>query len=346
MAEVILHGNVAQTVTKHSALLNDISDLVNQLVARKFANQVTGSGGTGMAGCGLAVDASANDVQFDNAIFYTIAGQQYYKAIDAAIDISAECAGAGDTIALSGADAFWLAVDAAGNVDGETSHGAEAAFASEIIALAQYSLSAQLPIAGNCPVAVISVVEGGSGVFTWGTDSITDETEVYYSFHGLPSIESAIASLAAHSTASQIAYGAAVIVLGTGVRVTLTGKAGVAFAGTDTVARGKTGAFLLYALADDVECLVTKGAAYDNLVAAQAAVRDMAVNPLMPLLGVVYVEAKLASFVAGTSVLSSAAYTVTYTRMGPGALQLAQGQGGSGEYAALDSLRYAATGRP
>lgn len=346
MAEVLLYGNVQETVRKHSVLLNDISDLINQVLATKFTDQVLRSSAVGRAGVGLAVDdGGAQDVQFDNAIHYQIDGIEYYKALDAAVDISAECAGAGDTVAQGTSGALWLFVDRAGAVDGETADGTDD-YASAVIALAQYSRSSQLPIANKVCVGVVQVTEGGSGAFTWGTDSITGETETYYSFHGLPGIESAIASLAAHTTATQITYGAGAIVLGTGVRVTLTGKAGVAFAGTDTVARGAVGAFLLYALADDTECLVTKGAAYASLTAAQEAVRDMAPNPLMPLLGVVYVEARKAAFVAGTSALDSAAYRVTYTRMGPGTLQTELGRGLSGEFSALDHLRYATIGRP
>jgi hypothetical protein len=351
MSQVTLYGNVADTVKKHSALLNDISDRLNTLAARYFTNQVLGNDAAGTAGkTGVSLDVDdggAQDVEFNNGIFYQIDGQTYYKAADAAIDISAECAGAGDTVTTSKAGAFWLFVDKAGNVDGDTAEGAAQAHASAVIALAQYSIAANtLPPVGDVAVGVISVVEGGSGTFTWGTGSITDETELYYSFQGLPSIESAIASFAAHSTATQIAYGAAVIVLGTGVRVTLTGKDGVSFAGTDSVAKGAVGAFGLYALADDTECLITLTAAATSLQNAKDFVRDLAPNPLMPLLGVVYVEATRAAFVAGTSVLTSAAYTVSYVTHGPGANQVELGRGISGEFTALDHLVYAVTGRP
>ena len=265
-----------------------------------LTNTVVGSGGR--VGVGMAVDGgSALDVQFDNAIYYQILGQTYFKDVDAAVDISTECAGTGDTVSAGLHGAMWMFVAADGSVDGENDKAA-ADYASAVLALAQYSIATNtLPVADHVPVGVIQVLESAGGGFTWGDDSITAETPTYYSFEGLPGIESAIASFALDAAAATVTYGAAVIVLGTGTRVTLTGKAALAFTGTTVVAVGKTGAYLLYALADDTEVLVTATSTANDLQAAKDVVRDLAPNPLMPLLGVIYVTARLNAFTPGTT---------------------------------------------
>ncbi len=264
----------------------------------------TAIGSDGRLGIAMAVHgSSAENVKFDNAIYYQILGQTYFKDVDAEIDISAECVGTGDTISAGLHGAMWMMVAADGTVDGENDKAA-ADYASAVLALAQYSIATNtLPVADHVPVGVIQILESAGGGFTWGTDSITAETETYYSFEGLPGIESAIASFALDAGLATVTYGAATIVLGTGLRVTLTGKAALAFTGTTVVAVGKTGAYLLYALADDTEVLVTATSTANNLQAAKDVVRDLAPNPLMPLLGVVYVTARLNAFTPGTTLL-------------------------------------------
>lgn len=352
MSVVNLSGNMAKTSKLQSALLNDISDVVNQILATHFTDHVyanDANGTAGIAGADIDIDdGGAQDIEANNGIFYMIGGATYYVATDAAIDISADFDGAGDTIATSGDGVMWVFVDTAGTYDGETNAAAQD-YGSPVEALASYSIADNtLPISGKCPVGAVQVTEGGSGTFTWGDDSLSAETDTYYSFQGVPQVTSAMASFAAHTTTSQIAYGAATIRLGTGTVVTLTGKAGVSFAGTDAVSSGSIGAFGLYALADDTEALVTLSTdAGANLNAARETVKALAPNPLLPLLGVVYVEAKKATFTAGTSLLDSAAYKVTYDTIGPGSNQFEVGRGGSAQFTALDSLFYVSgAGRP
>ncbi len=277
----------------------------------------TAIGSDGRLGIAMAVHGSnAENVKFDNAIYYSILGQTYFKDVDAEIDISAECAGAGDTVSADDDGAMWMFVAADGTVDGETDKATQD-YASAVLALAQYSIASNtLPVADHVPVGVIQVLESAGGGFTWGTDSITAETQTFYSFEGLPGIESAIASFALDAGLATVTYGAATIVLGTGVRVTLTGKAALAFTGTTEVAVGKTGAYLLYALADDTEVLVTATSTSANLQAAKDVVRDLAPNPLMPLLGVVYVTARSNAFTPGTTLLDQNGIDTTFVTYG------------------------------
>ena len=303
---VAVHGRSGSGTSIQAAAVtaSDVATITAaEATAGPAALTATATDSEGRVGVGMAVDASAQDVQFNNAIHYKIAGQTYYKDVDAAVDISAECVGAGDTVATSKAGALWMMVTTDGTVDGETDKAAQD-YASAVLALAQYSIATNtLPVADHVPVGVIQVTEGGSGAFTWGTDSITAETETYYSFEGLPGIESAMASFALDAAAATITYGAVTFMLGTGVRVVATGKANVVFDDTTQVAVGKTGAYLLYALADDTEALVEVGAAYADLQTAKDAVRDLAPNPLMPLLGAIYVTARLNAFTPATTLL-------------------------------------------
>ncbi|MCR4339255.1 MAG: hypothetical protein NUW01_05125 [Gemmatimonadaceae bacterium] len=303
-------------------------------------------GSDGRVGVGMVIDATPADVQFNNAIFYQILGQEYFKDVDAAVDISAECVGAGDTIAISTAGALWMFVAADGTVDGETDKAAQD-YASAVLALAQYSIATNtLPIANKVPVGVISVVEGGSGTFTWGTDSISDETEVFYSFEGLPGIESELASFALDAAAATFTYGAVTLVLGTGTRVAATGKANVVLNDTTTTALGKTAAYLLYVLADDVEACVLVGAAYASVQAAKDAVRDLAPNPLMPVVGAIYVTARKIPFIAATTNFDAEGIDTEFVTYGVGTNRQEHGRSNGTTFTPIDDVTFAAIGRP
>lgn len=303
-------------------------------------------GSDGRVGVGMAVDANPEDVQFNNAIHYQILGQWYFKDFDAAVDISAECAGAGDTVTTSKAGALWMFIAADGSVDGETDKAAQD-YASAVLALAQYSIATNtLPVASHVPVGVIQVTEGGSGAFTWGTDSITAETETYYSFEGLPGIESELASFALDAAAATFTYGAVTLMLGTGTRVVATGKANVVLNDATTTAIGKTAAYLLYVLADDTEACVLVGSAYASVQAAKDAVRDLAPNPLMPVVGAIYVTAEKIAFVAATTNLDAVGITTEFVTYGVGANRQEHGRSNGTTFTPIDDVKFAASGRP
>jgi len=322
----------------YKSAVNDLVARVNQiLVSDAFANTVLANDATGtagLAGPSVAVDGvNPENVQFDNGIFYRVNGQTFYKGVDAEVDLSAECTGAGDTISTSGSGTLWLFVNPAGTVDCDTANGTTENEASAIATLAQYSVATNTVPVGSDDVAVgvIQVTEGGSGAFTWGTDSITDETETYYSLQGLPGVETAMASFALDVGTPTFTYGAATVRLGTGARVALTGKANVTITGSN-VADGNTGVWLFYALADDDELAVQLSAAEADLATAQATVRDHTPNPLLPLIGVIYVEnASGVDFVPNTTNLDANNITATFTTLGPGTNQVEVGRDALGQ---------------
>jgi len=300
----------------------------------------------GRVGVGMTVDANAQDVQFNNAIWYQIAGQIYFKDVDAAVDISVECAGAADTIVQAKAGAMWMFVAADGSVDGETDKAAQD-YASAVLALAQYSIASNtLPVAGHVCVGVIQVTEGNSGVWTWGTDSITGETETYYSFEGLPGIETELASFALDAGAATFTYGTVTLVLGTGTRVAATGKANVVLNDATTTALGYTAAYLLYVLADDTEACVLVGSTYANVQAAKDAVRDLAPNPLMPIVGAIYVTARKIPFIAATTAFDVEGIDTEFVTYGVGANRQEHGRANGSTFTPVDDVVFAATGRP
>ncbi len=345
MARRNLIGGLWKTMEVVLELVNDIALQLNTMEATQGADQVlghdeSGSGVDGRTGCNMVIDASAQDVQFDNAFFFQIAGQKYYKAVDAAVDISAECVGAGDTISTSGDGTLWMFVNTAGTVDGDTANGTAENEASPIATLAQYSIASNTlpPGADDVCVGAVQVGEGGSGAFTWGDDSISAETQVFYSFENLPGIESALASFTIGSAKTKITYGAADIVLGTGVRVVATGKVDVAFNGTTEVAIGAVGAYLLYILADDTEILIAATSTAANLQAAKDLVRDLTPNPLMPLVGVVYVVARLNAFTPGTTALNLNGIDTTYVTYGAGTNRQEHGRANGSTFTPIDEV--------
>lgn len=262
---------------------------------------------------GLSVDTNAADVELDAACIIQNRGVRYAFNAETAIDISA-MAGGGATVATSKAGALWIF----GNIDGTTAQAEvdvdAQAHDSAIISLAQYSIATNAlpPSAAYTCVGIVSVVEGGSGTFTWGTGSITDETEIYYSLNGAPGILTACASMALDAGAATFTYGAGVLRLGSATTVSYTGKANATIGGSD-VADGAVGAWLFYVLADDSECAVQVGAAYASLEAARAAIAALKPNPLMPLVAAIYVEnASGAAFDPGTTDLDAEGITATF----------------------------------
>lgn len=276
---------------------------------------------TGTA-AGLAVDANPYDIQMTNAVVLERRGTFYRPAKVDPIDISALLSAAA-TIDVNDHGILWVFQ----KLTGSTETGVIAVevdktasdYTSAIAAWAQFSAPTRaLPDAGlYIPIGAVHVNEGGSGAFTWGTDSITAETEAYHDFVGLPEMLVQVASLALDAGAGTFTYGAGVARLGTGARITLSGKANATIAGSN-VADGAVGAWLLYALADDVEYALQLGNAYASLVAAQKAVAGHRANPMLAVYGVLYVQnASGAAFVPGTTDLDASGITATFVRGGP-----------------------------
>jgi len=271
---------------------------------------------------GLAVDANAQDIQMTNAVTLERSGSFYTPAKVDPIDISSLLSAAA-TIDTNDHGIMWIFQQITGSTEtgviAVETDTATAGHTSAIMAMAQYAVSSRaLPnVSQYVPIGCVHVNEGGSGAFTWGTDSITAETEAYYDFVGVPEVLIRAASLALDGAAATFTYGATTVRLGTGLRVAATGKANVAIAGSN-VADGAVGAWLLYVLADDVEYALQLGAAYPTLADAQACVANHRANPLLALFGVMYVvNASGAPFVPGTTNLDAAGISTTFATYGP-----------------------------
>ena len=270
-------------------------------------------------GAGLSVDANAQDIEMDSAVCIRYNGMEFPIAAEDPIDVSTKTIN-GRTIATSRADAGWVFAKYDGTIDMDQSIAAQTLCTTAIGGLSRYSMATTTlpPSAGFVPIGCVSLLEGGSGLFTWGAESITAETEVYYSFRGLPGVVTAAASFAATGgAAATFAYGAGICRLGTGTVVSYTGKTGVAF---DTenktdVPSGNVGVWFLYVLADDSEIAAQfGGAGYGSLALAQAAVRAHNPNPLLPIVGIIYVNNQSgAAFVPGTTNLNVTGLTVTFS---------------------------------
>ncbi len=342
------YGGLWETLKTVIELHNDVARQLNVYEAEAGADQVLsndGAGSSGRTGCAIAIDASAEDVQFDNAFFYQINGQKYYKAVDAAVDISAECVANTDTVTAAGDGAFWMFVNTAGTVDGESNQATQN-FDSPIEALAQYAIATNTLPPGSDDVCVgcIQILESAGGGFTFGPDSISAETQTFYSFEGLPGIESQLASFALDAAAATFTYGAADILLGTGVRVVLSGKANVVFDTTAAISVGNTGAYILYALADDTEYIIALGSAYSSLQVAKDAVRDHNRNPLMPVLGVIYITTRLNAFTPATTNLDAVGVETEFVINGTGANKLEYGRSGGSQHTPIDDISMANAG--
>ena len=322
-------ANESRTDTAtNKTVIDEIIAMLNEFVSdSKQMDQVLRSATAG-AGVNLDVDdGDAADIETNNAVTIQHRGAEYQIAASAALDISAAGTGAGDTVATSKAGSFWVAVDTGAQLDVE-SVAAAATYDTAIESLAAFSVSANtIPVAADeVLVGVFTVVEGGSGAWTLGTDSITGETETYYSLWGRPRVDVAAASFALDASAATFTYGAATLRLGTGVVVSATGKANVVIAGSN-VADGAVGAWLFYVLADDSEHAVQLDATYTTLALAQVGVRDHNPNPLLPLVGVIYVVNDSGSaFVPGTTNLDATGVTATLEVVGPGGDHLEVGR--------------------
>lgn len=306
-------SDVVELNTQHTAV---IADLENIRAALLLLGVTRGHVLPNQTAAGLSVDANAQDVETDNTVFVKFdSGMVYSVAATAAIDISALTA-AGDTVAINKYGALWVFVNAAGTVDVETSVATETS-TSAIAALASYATSTNTlpPLATQVPIGVVYFLADG-GAHTWGTTSITSQTETYVDFLGLPGVESAAASLALDAAAATFTYGATVVRLGSGVRIAATGKANATITGS-VVAHGDVGAWLLYILADDVEYAQQLGEDYATLAAAQEAVRDHNPNPYLAHYGTLYVENESGlDFTPGTTNLDATGITATFVTIG------------------------------
>ncbi|OHD26416.1 MAG: hypothetical protein A2Y38_18920 [Spirochaetes bacterium GWB1_59_5] len=304
-------SDVRAVIEEHNDLVDDVE------VLRKSVLAVMGDQVLTSAGAGVGVDAAPADIETTTAIVIRKGGMDWPVAVIAAIDISAMAAG-GATISTSKHGVAWVFANTAAGADVEVDIDTSV-HTTAIAAWAAWATATNTLPPGTDDVCIgaVHVEEGGSGAFTWGTDSITAETEEYKSFFGLPGVEVTVASLALDAAAATFTYGAVKVRLGDGTRVAATGKANVTISGT-SVADTKTGAWLIYVLADDSEIAKQLGAAYATLAAAKDAVRDHNKNPYLAWIGTMYVvNTSGANFVPGTTELDAPGIATTFTTEKP-----------------------------
>lgn len=271
---------------------------------------------------GLGPDAVASDIQMGNTI-QLVHRQEIVRPVKVdPIDISALLSAAA-TIDVSDHGILWVYQEITGGAEAgiiavEVDKTA-ADYTTAIAAWAAYTTAARTlpPRTHLVPIGAVHVNEGGSGAFTWGIDSIAAETEAYHNFTGIPEVLSRLASLALDGGAATFTYGAAEVRLGTGEAISLSGKVNVTISGTNVVA-GDFGAWIILALADDVEIAVQLGFDYPTLLDAQAAVTHHRVNPKLAHIGSMTVENQSGgNFVPGTTFLDAANITTRFTTEGP-----------------------------
>ncbi|KKL20380.1 hypothetical protein LCGC14_2456060, partial [marine sediment metagenome] len=158
---------------------------------------------------GLAVDANAEDIQMTNDVTLQVVGSPHVTPSKVDPIVIDDLLSAAATIDTNDHGIMWVFQNLAGTVDVETDKST-ADHTSAIKAWAQYSKPSRTlpPAFGMVPIGAVHVNEGGSGAFTWGTGSITAETEAYHDFAGLPEVLIRVASLALDGGAATFTYGA------------------------------------------------------------------------------------------------------------------------------------------
>jgi len=261
-------------------------------------------------------DGNAENVE-TNAITYV-----YYNGVVVAIAVDAELDTSVGVTASSDVDtndkgALWIYADAEAPTvcTCEASHpGATSGETTAVGALRWLDADHYQRNAGEVPIAVVTLTEGGSGAFTWGADSISAETEAFVDFVGSPGVVTEVADIIVTAGASSTtwAHGAGAVVLGDGSFVALTAQTALPVNNATAIANGAFGAFMLYVLSD--------GGAEALQIDADATTHDAALlecetevgNPYLACIGYLIVENRSgSSFTPGTSDFNGSGITTT-----------------------------------
>ncbi len=311
------HGFKSETRAlreEFNTMVADVERVRAFIVARQL-DSVVNVEFVASAGCALAKDANPEDLETTVAVVVSYRGEHFTVAADA-VAVVATVLGTGNTIGVSQFGVIWVFGNKTADLALAVPSAAETEL-TDIAALAQPMPN--VPTEGDVPIAVL-MIEADASEWEWGhvddgEIDIDSSTATFYNLLNRPYITSAMASFALDAGAATFTYGAAVAVLGTGTALTITGKANVAFPAGELTAivSGKTGAFILYALANDDEIPVQIGAAYASLQAAKLAVDNLNPNPLLVELGRIYIENESgADFTPGTTFLDATGITVTF----------------------------------
>lgn len=197
-----------------------------------------------------------------------------------------------------------------------------------IEALCNYSTGDQIVayLAANEVVCIgaINVEEQNAAAFVWGTGDMAAATSnTYYDIIQRPKmlVAGALTATGGGTTTYDLS-GTGVGVLGTGTRIAFAAEGPqVKASEVQTVATTNTGAWIVYGLANQVTYAKCVGFAYGTVAAANAAVRALVPNPLLPVIGwftVQNFQAAAANFVMGTTHLDGVTdLTVTFHNVQP-----------------------------
>ena len=303
--ESLAPGNVYEDATK--VAFENQNRIVADLAVIREPNEIL----PGFP-CGLQIDGTPADVETQTLTYVRYFGQVVSIAIDAALVVATGVTASSD-VDTNDKGALWIYADAEASTvcTCEASHpGATSGETTAVGALRWLPDDHYQRNAGEIPIAVVTLTEGGSAAFTWGADSISDETEGFVDFVGKPGVVNDVASIIVTAGASSTtwAHGAGGVVLGSGVYVALTAQTGLAVASNaSAITTGNSGALLLYVLSDGgAEALQLTSASASHGVALAAARVDNK-NPYLACIGYLIVDNDSGSdFTPGTTSFDTA----------------------------------------
>jgi hypothetical protein len=330
------HPPVENLVDEHNRVVTDLetlrvalADTNDQLrllcglnVLRK--NCIMTATATAGTHAGLDIDdVNPENVETNGIVYVRYNGCVVQIPADDELDTSLTCTGS-STIGQSKKGALWIFADAESSAvcTCEASHpGAASAETTAVGALRWLDANHYQRNPGEIPIAVVTVTEGGSGPFTWGAHSISDETEAFIDLECNPGVVNDIAGLIVTAGASTTwAHGAGGIVLGDGTYVAMTAQTAQPVASNKAaIATGKSGALLFYCLSDGGSEALQISTADATHAAALATACAQVGNPYLACIGYLIVDnASGANFTPGTTAWNTTGVTTTVYTLSEG----------------------------
>jgi hypothetical protein len=274
---------------------------------------------------GLDVDdANAENVETNAIVYVRYNGVIVKIPADDELDTNVGVTGS-STVADTKYACLWIYADAEAPTvcTCEASHpGASAAETTAIGGLRWLDSAHYQRNPGEIPIAVVQIQEAGAEApFTWGTHSITAETEAYVDFVGSPGVVNDVAGIIVTAGGSTTwAHGIGGVVLGSGVYVALTAQTALPVASNKAaVATTKSCALMLYVLADGQAEALQISTADASHAAALATAKSEVGNPYLACIGYLIVDnASGANFTPGTDAWNTSGVTTTIYTLGEG----------------------------
>ena len=281
--------------------------------------------------CGLDTDdASGTDVETNAITYVRYNGVNVTIPIDIAILTDAGTIGvtASSLVGQAKLGCLWIYAEAlaAATCGCEAGHpGATSAENTTAGALRWLDSDHYQRNAGEIPIGVVTLTEGGSGPFTWGTGDMTGETDAYVDLVCTPGVINDVADIIVTAGDNVTwAHGAGGVILGSGVYLPLTAQTALPVATNGAaIADGLSGALMLYVISDGVGEALQLSTADASHAAALATAQAEVGNPYMACIGFLIVDnASGAAFTPGTDGWADTGITTTiYTVTGEGSFK-------------------------